>query len=148
MNSIPDGFEILDFPSPFLQYIGPIYVNRGGERPVLGLRVEQRHTNARGTAHGGLLLTLADVALGYVTGTSQDPPTPLITANLTADFASAAYLGDWLEVRVDIIRASGGMGFANAFIYVGDKRIFRASGVFGLLENDTLAEKLAKKKDG
>lgn len=138
MSDVPDGFEVLDFPSPFLQFVGPIYVSYSEGRPVLGLRVEQRHTNARGTAHGGLLLTLADVALGYTTATSQDPPHPLITANLTADFASAAYLGDWLEVRVDIIRASGGMGFANAYIYVGKKRIFRASGVFGLLENDPL----------
>jgi acyl-coenzyme A thioesterase PaaI-like protein len=28
------------------------------------LRVEERHGNARGAAHGGFLLTLADIALG------------------------------------------------------------------------------------
>jgi acyl-coenzyme A thioesterase PaaI-like protein len=30
---------------------------------VIGLRVEEK--NARGTAYGGLLPTLADIALGY-----------------------------------------------------------------------------------
>jgi len=129
----PEGYQPLDFPSPFLQFIGPVYVRLEPDGPRFGLRVEPRHANARGTAHGGLLMTLADIALGYATAITHDPPIPLITANLTADFASAARLGDWLEVKVDILRADGDTAFANAFICVGPKRLARVSGVFGLL---------------
>lgn len=135
-QDIPEGYEPLDFPSPFLQFIGPVYIRRGAQGPCFGLRVKKRHTNARGTVHGGLLMTLADIALGYAMAFSQDPPLPVITANITADFASAPHLGDWLEAKVEISRADQGMGFANAFICVGQKRVMRASGVFGLLAAD------------
>lgn len=48
------------------------------------LRVEAKQRNARGTVHGGIFATLADVALGYTLPTASTPPANLVTANLTA----------------------------------------------------------------
>ena len=42
---------------------------------VVGLRVESKHCDARGTVHGGILATLADVALGYTMAFASPPPT-------------------------------------------------------------------------
>jgi len=97
---------------------------------VIGLRIAQKHANARGFAHGGLLVTLADIALGYQTAFGQDPPAGLITANLTADFAGAAKVGDWVEAHVDVQKLGSRLAFANAFLVVDDERIVRASAVF------------------
>ncbi len=84
----PPGFEPLFRTSPFLETVGPLFYRRDPERGlVIGLRIAEKHANARGIAHGGLLVTLADIALGYQTAFGQDPPAGLITANLTADFA-------------------------------------------------------------
>jgi uncharacterized protein (TIGR00369 family) len=92
--------------------------------------VAKKHTNARGFAHGGVLLTLADVALGYAAEDSVDPAARLITASISADFAGSAKLGDWVEARVDVQRVGGRMAFANTYLYIGERRVVRASAVF------------------
>jgi len=128
--SVPEDFKPLFRTSPVLDLIGPIYYLGEGKDLVLGLRAETKHCNARGTVHGGILATLADVALGYTMAFSSDPPAALITANLTLDFAGTARIGDWLETRVDIQRQGSRLSFANSYISVGGRRIVRASAVF------------------
>ncbi len=127
----PPGFEPLFRTSPFLDTIGPVFSRRDPERGlVVGLRIAAKHANARGIAHGGLLVTLADIALGYHMAFSQDPPAGLITASLTADFAGVAKVGDWVEVHVDVQKLGGRLAFANAYLAVDGERIVRASAVF------------------
>src|SRR6188474_3680939 len=129
--SPPPGFAPLFRTSPFLETVGPLFYRRDPERGlIIGLRIAEKHANARGIAHGGLLVTLADIALGYRTAFGQDPPAALITANLTADFAGAAKIGDWVEAHVDVQKVGGRLAFANCYLKVGDERIVHASAVF------------------
>src|ERR1700752_2361904 len=119
----PPGFEPLFRTSPFLETVGPLFYRRDPERGlVIGLRIAGKHANARGIAHGGLLVTLADIALDYQTAFGQDPPAGLITANLTADFAGAAKIGDWVEAHVDVQRLGSRLGFANTVLGGGGER--------------------------
>jgi acyl-coenzyme A thioesterase 13 len=127
----PAGFEPLFRTSPFLDTVGPLFYRKqpdGGF--VVGLRVLPKHANSRGTAHGGLLLTLLDVALGYRAALSQNPPAALTTASVTADFAGAPKLGDWVEAHVDVQKVGSRLAFANAFLVVNGERMVRASAVF------------------
>jgi uncharacterized protein (TIGR00369 family) len=129
-KAIPDGFKPLFRSSPVLDMVGPLYSRGEGAGLVIGLLAEAKHCNARGTVHGGILATLADVALGYAMAFASDPPTSLTTANLTLDFAGAAQAGDWLEVQVDIQKRGSRLAFANCYINSGEQRIVRASAVF------------------
>ncbi len=128
--SVPEGFTPLFRSSPFLDLIGPVYGK--GEPPNLtvGLRIEEKHSNARGFAHGGILATLADITLGYCLAFYTDPPQSLVTASMTLDFAGSVKLGDWVEVSVDIQKSGSRLAFANAYVMVGEERIVRASAVF------------------
>lgn len=130
MTEVPAGFEPLFRTSPFLDTLGPFYAKGAGADLVIGVRIAEKHCNARGTAHGGMMATLADIALGYATATSRTPPVALTTAGLTLDYAGVAKLGDWLEARVDIQKLGTRMAFVSAFLCVGDERIVRASGTF------------------
>lgn len=130
MSGPEAGFQPLFRSSPVIDLIGPVYSRGEGADLVLGLRVEAKHCNMRGTLHGGILATLADVALGYAIAFSSQPPTGLVTANLTLDFAGTAKIGDWLEARVDVQKKGSRLAFANCYISVGVQRIVRASAVF------------------
>ncbi|HJT05638.1 MAG TPA: PaaI family thioesterase [Stellaceae bacterium] len=130
MTDVPDGFAPLFRTSPFLDAVGPFYCRRDGERLIIGLRILAKHTNARGVAHGGLLMTLADIALGYNTAYREEPPGSWVTANLSGDFAGAAKLGDWVAAHVDVQKSGKRLAFANAYLMVDDERILRASAVF------------------
>jgi len=127
---IPVGFEPLFRTSPFLDTLGPFFYRRTEHGFVIGLQVADKHANARGSAHGGLLLTLADIALGYTAAFSEDPPLSLTTVNISADFAGHARVGDWLEAHVDIQKIGQRLVFANAYLVVGVERIARASAIF------------------
>ena len=131
---IPQGFEPLFRTSPVLDLIGPIHGRGKGADLVIGLRVEAKHCNARGTIHGGILATLADVAIGYALATSTDPPTAAITANLSLDYAGTAKIGDWVESRVDLHKRGTRLAFGNCYLCVGEERIARASAVFLVAE--------------
>jgi acyl-coenzyme A thioesterase 13 len=61
---VPREFRPLFRTSPVLDLIGPLYCRGEGTNLVIGLRVAAKHCNARETIHGGMLATLADVALG------------------------------------------------------------------------------------
>jgi len=130
MTKVPAGFEPLFRTSPFLEMLGPFFYRRITKGFVIGLRVEDKHTNARGTAHGGLLLTLADIALGYTAAFSEDPPLSLTTASISADLAGHARVGDWVEAHVDIQKIGSRLVFANAYLLVGSERIVRTTAVF------------------
>jgi acyl-coenzyme A thioesterase 13 len=127
-----DGFTALFRSSPFLERTGPFYSKGQGQSLSIGLRVLEHHLNARGLVHGGVLLTMADIALGYAMATSEDPPVSAVTSQLSADFAGSARLGDWVESRVDIQKIGRTLAFANVYLLAGDTRIVRASGVFAV----------------
>jgi acyl-coenzyme A thioesterase 13 len=138
---VPAGFEPLTKlrTSPFLDHVGPFYFQWREKRLVLGLRIAEQHANARGSAHGGLLLTMADIGLGYHMALSQDPPMRTTTVSMSADFIGSAGIGDWLESQVEMNQLGARLAFANAYLSVGEKRIARVSGVFLRLDAPALS---------
>jgi acyl-coenzyme A thioesterase 13 len=125
------GFAPLFRSSPFLETVGPFFYRKDPDGTfVVAVRVLAKHANARGAAHGGLLLTLLDIALGYRAAFSQDPPAALTTASLSADFAGSPKLGDWVEAHVDVQKVGSRLAFANAFLVVNGERLVRANAVF------------------
>src|SRR3954463_12665830 len=48
----PPGFEPLFRTSPFLETVGPLFYRRDAKQGlIIGLRIDRKHANARGTAH-------------------------------------------------------------------------------------------------
>jgi uncharacterized protein (TIGR00369 family) len=128
---IPPGFKSFQRGnSPFLSLLGPLYVRSEGSGVVIGLRIEERHLNTQKVAHGGMLVTLADSALGIVVAMSRSPPQLMVTVNLSADFADVAREGDWVEARVEVQKMGRRLAFASCHLWVGERRILRASGIF------------------
>ena len=126
----PLGFSPIERRSPFTDLIGPIYGFQDDAGLVLAITVEAKHCNARGFVHGGVLSTLADIAMGYNAVLQSKQPTGLVTANLTLDFAGSAHIGDWLSVTVDVQKVGGTLAFANCYFSVAGERIAPASAVF------------------
>lgn len=94
--SVPDQFEPLN-PSPFTELIGPVYIRDADSAPVLGLRVAGEHANRRGNAHGGLMMTLADVAVSRAAAARIPPGSTFATADLHISFLESVTEGQWLE---------------------------------------------------
>jgi acyl-coenzyme A thioesterase 13 len=101
---VPDGFVPYSEPSPFLDRIGPLYERDDANGFALGLLVLDQHCNRRGFAHGGLLVTLADITLGKTGERRSTPRARLLTTNLAFDFVDIARRGDRIEAQCDFQR--------------------------------------------
>jgi acyl-coenzyme A thioesterase 13 len=140
MSDIPEGFVRVrrPQPNPFNEMVGPFYEKRHGKEVSLGLRIEERHCNSRQICHGGLLATLADLALGYsalAAGKTAGGPTSFVTVSLSLDFAGSAKAGDWVESDVQVHKTGARLAFANGYLVANGMRIVRASAIFALSGN-------------
>jgi len=132
-HPVPPGFERLKRGGPYMANLGALYCRRTDGAIVIAMRIEDKHTNMRGIAHGGMLASLADSALGIGLTLYCDGRQSFVTVNLTTDFVEAARPGDWVEAHIDVQKLGARMAFANCFLQVGARRILRASGVFAVM---------------
>ncbi len=132
MTGDPPGFKALPSASPFNELVGPLHEKRGEGMISLGLRVAKKHSNSRGICHGGVLATLADLALGYGMMAKTGGRSGFVTAQLSIDYAGAAEIGDWIHSEVEVQRFGTRLAFANGYLCVGANRIVRMSGIFAL----------------
>src|SRR5690625_3465951 len=80
---VPEGYRPLERHAPFWQLAGPFYEKQSDGGRYVGLRVQEKHGNIRNHAHGGVIATLADIALGYNIGLATDWEQPVVTVNLS-----------------------------------------------------------------
>ena len=134
MEGIPSGFEPIDRQSPYLSLMGPIFNKKVGDSIVFGFRAEEKHCNARGFVHGGVLSGIADVALGHNSAFYRGEFLPMVTASLTIDFAGSIKCGEWVEIETDVQKVGANLAFANCYFVVESKRVARASSVFHVVQ--------------
>jgi acyl-coenzyme A thioesterase 13 len=135
VDRIPEGFTPLVPGGPWLAHAGPLYQKDApGGGVVIALRLAPQHTNMRGIAHGGMLVTLADSALGRNLHLMRKPPAPMVSVNLSTDFLGAAKVGDWLEAHVQVHKQGARLSFAECELRVGERIVVRCSGVFAVVE--------------
>ena len=143
MQSVPADFAPLETSSPFITYIGPLYVRVLDDRIDLGLLIKEIHCNRGGRLHGAMVTAIADIALGQNVGRAlaangafdnlNGNTSPMATVNMTTDFVGSAKIGDWVETRVDVQRAGRTMAFANAYLVCEGERIARTSGIYKVI---------------
>lgn len=94
-----------------------------------GLLAEDRHSNAHGIVHGGMLVTFLDQILGATCweAASRDP---VVTIQLNTHFVSAAKAGGLMEARGEAVRATKSVVFVRGQITVGDRIVATADGVW------------------
>lgn len=132
-DQIPDGFERAKFSSPFLDMAGPYYERQGEECIIVATRINKGHINHIRVAHGGVLGTLADVALSYQVHRAEQPALPVTTMNLNTNYLAAAKLDDWVEAYASIDRISKRTAYCSGRIFCGDTVLMTMSAVFAIL---------------
>lgn len=124
----PDAFEVSDPADPHETAAGLFYMRKGGALGDVYLLAERKHCNSGGVVHGGLLMTMADLALcaacreGLVGERA-------ITVSLNAEFLAAGREGDFIEAKAELTRRGSSMAFARCVISTGGRSLMTASAV-------------------
>ena len=128
---IPAGFAPIGGLSSFGRLIGPVYERREDDGTLVrALRIEDKHTNLGGVVHGGVLMSFADVILGTVSYRHAGRPGASI--RMVSDFVAPARVGDWLEGRGEVTRATRSIVFAVGELTVDGRTILTMSGTYKL----------------
>lgn len=131
--SVPEGFAAASFSTGFLDVAGPYYTRKDEDHIAVGIRIIEGHLNGIDVAHGGVLTTLADVALSYQLFVSEKPRLPIATINLSTNFLTGAKLGDWVVAHAHIDRKGKRTAYCHGEIVAGDRLLMTMTGVFALL---------------
>ena len=126
-------FEPVD-AGAFAEHVGPILGRGEGPERVFGIRIEDRHLNAGGMAHGGLLATLVDFSLGRAINEALGEDRGAVTVSLTTDYLRGAKPGDWVEAHTEVERLGGQLAFADCSLRVDGKEIVRGRAVFAVVD--------------
>jgi uncharacterized protein (TIGR00369 family) len=136
---IPDGFRPHDRRSPLTDPWEPLFARETGEAVHLGLEIREAHCNSRGFAHGGLLSSLADNAMGMsavrnARRQAGAEKTSAVTVSLTLDFIDAAKVGEFIAFEPAVLKVGRSLAFADCRVVCGERLIARASASFRLVQ--------------
>lgn len=124
----PIGYEPIVSSSPFGWENGPVFEKDGPDGWVRGFRVAERHTNAAGMCHGGMLMTFADILLSRAV--LDVVPPPFVTLRLTSDFVGPAWKGDWVEGRAHSLGVEDGVVSLVGLLYTSGGTVLSISALF------------------
>src|SRR3954465_15870358 len=133
-ENIPAGFEPLTNAGAFVDAVGPLYHRESDG--AIGVRVEDRHLNLAGSAMGGFLATLGDVAFGRAIRAEVEGEAAVATVSLTTDYLRPGPAGAWLEARARVRRLAGGGGCGDCSVSADDEELVRARAVFAVRSAD------------
>jgi uncharacterized protein (TIGR00369 family) len=126
----PEGFVRHYRQTPLTDPWEPLFSRTDDGVLTLGVRAGAPHANGRGFVHGGMLSTLADIAMGHSCGLSLEGGASLVTVSLALDFLGSAALGQWIEVRPTISRLGSTLCFAEAVVTADGVPCAKAHGTF------------------
>jgi acyl-coenzyme A thioesterase PaaI-like protein len=129
---IPEGYSVLPWHRGFGRQVGPLFEKRNANGITRGFRVEDHHTNGMMNAHGGMLMTFADMTWGAAVEKNDD--TWWVTVRLTCDFLSGAKFGSWVEGHGEVVGAEDGVYTVEGRIWSGDTLLMRGTGIFKVIE--------------
>jgi uncharacterized protein (TIGR00369 family) len=117
----------------FNAHIGPIrFAPLGDHQWCASIVLDDRHINVGGVCHGGLMLSLADVAMGASTFAAGDGH-PCATIQMDGHFIAAAKEGERLLAVATQLRKVRDLSFMRCEIWVGTRLVMRASGTWKYL---------------
>ena len=136
LEPVPEGFEALPERLGFTDCLKPCYRKVTDEEVRFGLVVMPHHGNMLGICHGGVLMTLADIAAGNSVNLARGVIAGSPTINLSFEFISAARQGQWIECRVEHVELKRLFGFCSGGIYNSKGVVARFSGTFYFPDHD------------
>jgi uncharacterized protein (TIGR00369 family) len=100
---------------PFLKLLGVRFLSAEMGKGEILLALKPEHTNTWEVAHGGVLLTLMDVAMAVAARSADPGDRSVVTIELKNNFMQAAT--GILRVKADTVRHTATMAFCEAKLY-------------------------------
>ncbi|MEM6679799.1 MAG: PaaI family thioesterase [Pseudomonadota bacterium] len=118
----------------FNSLVGPFEIARDGDAWIARLTLEDRHINVGGVCHGGVLMTMADIAMGTATFEAGERH-PCATIEMDCHFLAAAKHGQTMLCEARQLRRARSLSFMGCTIWSGGRQVLRGSGIWKYLDS-------------
>ncbi|MDP3951073.1 PaaI family thioesterase [Microbacterium sp.] len=127
------GFNPLGFTAPFLDAISAELLElTTGSLTQVAVEVKAAHCNLRGSAHGGFVAAVADVALGLAVMRTDSSIESAVTVQMAVNYTGAAALGDVIVIDAEAGHVGRNLGFASMTARSRGRVVAQGSGIFSL----------------
>lgn len=135
--------------SPFLRELGVVLAERDAGFVRLEITVAERHLRTRGIAHGGVIASLLDTAMGVAVSTKVPEGCFPVTAQLNVNFIRPAWDGEDLHIEGKVRHSGRTTAVAQGEIRTDSGvLVATSSGTFSFVADpDTESEMLTRKED-
>ncbi|MDE2364710.1 MAG: PaaI family thioesterase [Hyphomicrobiales bacterium] len=117
----------------FTELVGPIWARRNGENWSYAFLAGERHDNRQGAVHGGMLMTFADHAIGFVAWEAAGRRA-CVTMQLENQFLAPVRSGDFVECETEVVRAAKTVIFLRGVLKVRGRPVMAANGIWKVVE--------------
>lgn len=115
-------------PPPVSQLIGFRMTEASEGRVVMELEIEHRHTSPPGSAHGGVLVDIADAAMGCAYGTLLEEGDVWTTVELKVNYLRPAWPGTTIRAVGSVVNAGRTLALTECDVWNAEgKLLARAS---------------------
>ena len=126
----PAGYSPVFAEAGFNAYVGPVY--RADDGRDFRFTVRDVHMNGGGALHGGMMMALADIAMGKTVHAALEGGRA-VTISLNCDFIGPVKLGETIVARASITRRTRSIVFVTATLGVEGRAIMTATGLWKIL---------------
>ncbi len=138
--NLPNQDAALPAASPFLASLGATIVAAANGRSELALDPRDAHANTWGAVHGGVLMTLLDVAMSFAARSTDAHAQGAVTVDMSVQFIAPA--DGPLRALGHCAQASRTLVFCDAQIVDAQgELVARAQGTFKLLRRADFARR-------
>jgi len=121
---------------PFIQELGVEFISAGDGRSLVALNLEPWHLNSWSVAHGGVLMSLLDVAMAVAGRSLNAGAGGGVTVEMKTSFLQPAQAGSRLMVSGYAFHRSTTMAFCEGEARdTADRLIAKAMGTFKYLKS-------------
>ena len=127
-----EGYTVYDPVDPFENQSGPFFWRQredGSHHFVL--RAEDRHCNSHRILHGGLMMTMVDLALVIAAKRARDEQ--FVTVSLNSEFIAPGRAGELIEAVGEVVRRTSSLAFVRGQVFVGNRTLLNSSAVLKLM---------------
>jgi uncharacterized protein (TIGR00369 family) len=116
---------------PFIQELGVEFVSAENGTAVVALNLQARHLKSWSVAHGGVIMSLLDVAMAVAGRTRFEGAGGGVTVEMKTSFLQPAHAGTRLACTARAFHRSSTMAFCEAEVHDGEERLIaKALGTF------------------
>ncbi len=127
---------ISEIENPFLNYLGIVSGEMKHGRAEIYLDLHHQHMNSWQITHGGVTMTMLDVAMAMAGRSLFDDQKGVVTIEIKTTFLQAGgVVGSRLVAHAKVFHQTATMCFCEADVWNGDKLVAKGMGTYQFLRS-------------